>query len=153
MGSSATSIRSCSTPATSASRGGSKRRWSGVSRKRWSCASTCGPSKRSCCGAPTSRPRPCTSSSAPAADAGRPDYVCLFATSIGPGVRALAEQWKDEGQYLRSHILQVLALEGAEGFAELLHQRIREMWGFADPPDTTMKDLFKARYRAVRVSF
>ena len=54
---------------------------------------------------------------------------------------------------MRSHILQVLALEGAAGFAELLHQRIREMWGLADPPDTTMKDLFKARYRAVRVSF
>ncbi len=87
------------------------------------------------------------------ADGERPDYVCLFATTIGPGVRALAEQWKHEGQYLRSHILQVLALEGAEGFAELLHQRVREMWGFPDPPSTTMQDFFKARYRGVRVSF
>ncbi len=83
----------------------------------------------------------------------RRDYVCLFATTIGPGVRKLAEQWKAQGEYLRSHILQVLALEGAEAFAELLHRKIREMWGFPDPPGTTLHDLFKARYRGIRVSF
>ncbi len=86
-------------------------------------------------------------------DSGRTDYVCLFATTIGPGVRALAEAWKASGEYLRSHVLQVLALEGAEAFAELLHQKIREMWGFPDPAETTMQDLFKAKYRGVRVSF
>jgi len=83
----------------------------------------------------------------------RSDYVALFATTVGPGVRALAEQWKDAGEYLRSHILQVLALEGAEAFAELLHQKIRAMWGIPDPPDTTPSDLFKVRYRGIRVSF
>jgi 5-methyltetrahydrofolate--homocysteine methyltransferase len=83
----------------------------------------------------------------------RPDYVCLLATTIGPGVRALAEEWKESGDYLRSHILQALALEGAEAFAELLHQKIRAMWGFADPADTTMQDLYKAKYRGIRVSF
>ena len=86
-------------------------------------------------------------------DSGRIDYVCLFATTVGPGVRALAEEWKVRGEYLRSHVLQILALEGAEALAELLHQKIREMWGFPDAPDTTMQDLFKGRYRGVRVSF
>jgi 5-methyltetrahydrofolate--homocysteine methyltransferase len=84
---------------------------------------------------------------------GRTDYVAMFATSVGPGVRALADEWKNAGEYLRSHILQILALEGAEAFAELLHAKIREMWGFADPPETTMQDLFKAKYHGVRVSF
>ncbi len=83
----------------------------------------------------------------------RADYVCLFVTTVGLGVRPLAEEWKAEGQYLRSHILQALALEGAEGFAELLHQKIRALWGFADNAGVTVKDLFKARYRGVRVSF
>ena len=45
--------------------------------------------------------------------------------------------------------LQVLALEGAEAFAELLHHKIREMWGFPDPPGTTMMQLFKAKYRGI----
>jgi len=81
------------------------------------------------------------------------DYVALFATTVGPGVRALADEWKDRGDYLRSHILQILALEGAEAFAELLHQKLREMWGIPDPAGTTPTDLFKNRYRGVRMSF
>jgi 5-methyltetrahydrofolate--homocysteine methyltransferase len=83
----------------------------------------------------------------------RRDYVCLFVTTVGPGVRELAERWKSEGAYLKSHVLHTLAIEGAEAFAELLHQKIRQMWGIADPPGTTMKDLFQARYHGVRVSF
>ena len=81
------------------------------------------------------------------------DYIALFAVTCGHGVRALAEQYRQTGRYLQSHILQALAIEGAEAFAELLHQRLREMWGFADPPELTMRDRFKARYRGVRVSF
>ncbi len=84
---------------------------------------------------------------------GRADYLSMFVVTIGNGVRALAEQWKERGEYLRSHILQVLALEGAEAFAERLHQKIRAMWGFADPAGITMKDLFQARYHGKRYSF
>jgi 5-methyltetrahydrofolate--homocysteine methyltransferase len=86
-------------------------------------------------------------------ESGRIDYVAFLATTVGPGVRALADEWKDKGDYLKSHILQILALESAEAFAELLHQKIREMWGFADPAGTTKQELFKAHYRGVRVSF
>ena len=95
----------------------------------------------------------CLSDFTAARDSGRVDYVAFLATTVGPGVRALAEEWKANGDYLRSHILQILALEGAEAFAELLHEKIREMWGFPDPAETTKPDLFKGRYRGVRVSF
>jgi 5-methyltetrahydrofolate--homocysteine methyltransferase len=81
------------------------------------------------------------------------DYVALFAVTCGHGVREQSERYKHAGQYLPSHILQALAIEGAEGFAELLHQRLREMWGFADSTEMTMRERFKARYRGVRVSF
>ncbi len=84
---------------------------------------------------------------------GQIDYLCMFVTTVDDGVRALAEEWKEKGEYLRSHILQVLALEGAEAFAELLHLKIRQMWGIGDPPGLTMKDLFQARYRGKRFSF
>jgi 5-methyltetrahydrofolate--homocysteine methyltransferase len=83
----------------------------------------------------------------------KPDYLGMFVTTIGPGVRALADKWKDEGDYLASHILQVLALEGAEAFAELLHQKMRAMWGFPDPAGITKEDLFKAHYQGRRYSF
>ena len=83
---------------------------------------------------------------------GERDYVALFAVTCGAGVRRLSEQWKEAGQYLRSHALQALAIESAEAFAEMLHARLRTQWGFPDPPDTTMADRFKARYRGLRVS-
>ncbi len=47
----------------------------------------------------------------------------------------------------------MLALEGAEAFAELLHLKIRRMWGIGDPPGLTMKDLFQCHYRGRRYSF
>ncbi len=87
------------------------------------------------------------------ADSGRADYLCLSIVTIGRGVRALADQWKADGNYLRSLILQVLANEGAEAFAELLHRKIRQMWGIGDPPGLIKKDLFQSHYRGKRYSF
>jgi len=84
---------------------------------------------------------------------GEPDYVAMFAVTCGAGVRELAERWKEEGQYLRSHAIQALAIELAEALAEMLHARLRTQWGFPDPPDLSMEDRLKARYRGLRVSF
>ncbi len=81
------------------------------------------------------------------------DYVALFVVSVGNGVLELSERLKSEGRFLDSHILQALALESAEGFAELLHQQIRRMWGFADPAGITFQDLFRTQYRGRRFSF
>ena len=82
-----------------------------------------------------------------------PDYLGMFVTSIGPGIRKLADEWRNAGNYLDSHILQSIALEAAEGFAELLHKRMRAMWGFADPHTLSMVDLFRTQYRGRRYSF
>ncbi|MBI4197969.1 MAG: methionine synthase [Chloroflexi bacterium] len=84
---------------------------------------------------------------------GEADYLGAFVTTIGPGVRALADQWKEQGDYLASHILQALALEGAEAFAELLHQKLRAMWGFADPVGVSKAALYRAEYQGRRYSF
>ena len=84
---------------------------------------------------------------------GEKDYVALFAVTCGAGVRDLAERWKEEGQYLRSHALQALAIETAEAFAEMLHARLRTQWGFPDSPDMSLSDKLKAHYRGMRVSF
>ena len=81
------------------------------------------------------------------------DYVAMFTTTIGPGVRELADRWREEGHFLNSHALQALALEGAEAFAELLHQQIRQMWGFGDAPNISYQDLFRTQYRGRRYSF
>jgi 5-methyltetrahydrofolate--homocysteine methyltransferase len=87
------------------------------------------------------------------ADGGRRDHVALFVTTAGAGIRERAEQLKTEGQYLRSHVLQALALETAEAAAEWMHAKLRAMWGFADGPELTMTQRFQAKYRGKRYSF
>ena len=86
-------------------------------------------------------------------DSGRLDYLAMFVTSIGTGVLDLSERLKAQGQLLNSHILQALALESAEAFAELLHQQIRQMWGFGDQADVSYQDLFRTQYQGRRYSF
>jgi 5-methyltetrahydrofolate--homocysteine methyltransferase len=81
------------------------------------------------------------------------DYVAMFAVTCGAGVRERAEAWKERGDYLRSHVLQALAIECAEAFAEMLHARLRTLWGFPDPPELSLGDTLKAHYRGLRVSF
>ncbi|MBI4676768.1 MAG: methionine synthase [Elusimicrobia bacterium] len=84
---------------------------------------------------------------------GRMDYAALFAVTTGHGVSALAEKRVKAGDYLRSHIIQALAIESAEAFAELLHERLRAIWGIADAPGMTLREKFQAKYRGLRVSF
>ncbi len=84
---------------------------------------------------------------------GQRDHLAFFVVTAGAGIRGKSEQWKQAGEYFKAHALQALAIESAEGCAEWLHRRIREDWGFPDPPATTMQDRFTSRYRGKRYSF
>ncbi|TVX93088.1 methionine synthase [Paenibacillus agilis] len=86
-------------------------------------------------------------------ESGVMDYVGFLVVTAGEGIRDQAELWKQEGQYLRSHALQSLALELAEALAERIHHMMREVWGYPDPDTMTMKERFGARYQGIRVSF
>ena len=84
---------------------------------------------------------------------GKRDHVAVFVVTAGEGVRERSEKAKNEGYYFRSHGLQALAIESAEGCAEWLHRRIREDWGFPDAAEMTMAQRFTSRYRGKRYSF
>jgi len=84
---------------------------------------------------------------------GRRDHIVLFVVTAGEGVREHSERAKQAGEFFRAHALQALGIETAEACAEWLHRRIREDWGFPDPPSMTMHDRFTARYRGKRYSF
>jgi 5-methyltetrahydrofolate--homocysteine methyltransferase len=84
---------------------------------------------------------------------GTRDSIAVFVVGAGEGVRDRSEEYKRRGEYVKSHAIQSLALETAEACAEWLHRRIREDWGFPDPPGTSMMDRMKARYRTRRYSF
>lgn len=86
-------------------------------------------------------------------ESGEMDSVAMLVVTAGQGVREIAEEWKNQGEYLKSHVIQALALELAEAFAERIHEIIRDGWGFPDSPDMTMEERFGARYQGIRVSF
>lgn len=86
-------------------------------------------------------------------ESGQMDYVGFLVVTAGHGVRELSTKWKEEGEYLRSHALQSVALEVAEGLAERVHHMMRDIWGFPDPATMTMKQRHGARYQGIRVSF
>ena len=86
-------------------------------------------------------------------ESGEMDYVALMVVTAGRGVSDQAREFKEAGKFLESHALQATALELAEGFAERIHQEIRDQWGFPDGVDFTMRDRFAAKYQGQRFSF
>lgn len=86
-------------------------------------------------------------------ESGEMDYIALMVVTAGHGVSERARQLKEDGKFLESHALQATALELAEGFAERIHQEIRDQWGFPDGVDFTMRDRFAAKYQGQRFSF
>jgi len=84
---------------------------------------------------------------------GRRDHIALFVVTAGEGIREAAEEAKQAGRFFEAHCLQALAIETAEAAAEWLHRRLREEWGFPDPPGMTMQQRFTSRYRGKRYSF
>jgi len=81
------------------------------------------------------------------------DNVAMFVVTAGQGIRELSEEYKAQGEFLKMHAVQALALETAEAYAEMLHTQLRSMWGFPDKPDMTMLERFRAEYQGKRYSF
>lgn len=86
-------------------------------------------------------------------ESGEMDYIALMVVTAGHGVKDAADELKEQGKFLESHALLATALELAEGFAERLHQEIRDVWGFPDATDFTMRERFAAKYQGQRFSF
>ncbi|MBP1961803.1 methionine synthase [Paenibacillus aceris] len=86
-------------------------------------------------------------------ESGQMDYVGFLLVTAGHDINELAREWRDKGDYLKSHALQATALEVAEGFAERIHHIMRDVWGIADRVDMTMQERFGAKYTGQRFSF
>ncbi|MBI4351610.1 MAG: homocysteine S-methyltransferase family protein [Elusimicrobia bacterium] len=95
--------------------------------------------------------RLCLSDFAAPASEGRKDYAALLAVTCGEGVLELARREREAGNYVRSYLVEALALTLAEAFADVLHYRIRRDWGIAE--ENPAKPLLRSRYRGKRYSF
>ncbi|MCX5785258.1 MAG: methionine synthase, partial [Elusimicrobia bacterium] len=84
-------------------------------------------------------------------DGSKTDYMAFFAVTCGEGVMELSKAERERGNYLRSYMIEALALTLAEAFAEAVHAIIRKDWGFVN--EAPVKPLHLAKYRGKRYSF
>src|SRR5262249_6458978 len=63
-------------------------------------------------------------------EAGIPDYVGAFAVTTGHGLEEIAAAFKREHDDYNAIMATALADRLAEAFAELLHKKAREDWGY-----------------------
>jgi 5-methyltetrahydrofolate--homocysteine methyltransferase len=78
------------------------------------------------------------------------DYLGAFAVTTGFGVEALCEKFERDHDDYNAIMAKALADRLAEAFAELLHKRVREEWGYGLQENLTTEDLIRERYRGIR---
>jgi 5-methyltetrahydrofolate--homocysteine methyltransferase len=83
-------------------------------------------------------------------ESGWVDYIGGFAVTTGIGLEELCAQFEREHDDYSSIMAKALADRLAEGFAELLHKRAREEWGYGLNENLGYEDLIKERYRGIR---
>src|SRR5690606_25115908 len=82
-------------------------------------------------------------------ESGRKDYIGAFAVTIH-GADEVAETYKKKGDDYNSILVKALADRFAEAFAEYLHKRAREEWGFGRNEGLSNEDLIEEKYRGIR---
>ncbi len=81
---------------------------------------------------------------------GRADYIGGFALTTGFGLSELCAQFESDLDDYSSIMAKALADRLAEAFAELLHKRAREEWGYGLDEDLSIEELIKEKYRGIR---
>jgi 5-methyltetrahydrofolate--homocysteine methyltransferase len=81
----------------------------------------------------------------------RPDWIGAFAVTGGIGERALADQYKADGDDYNAIMIQAVADRLAEAFAEYLHETVRkEIWGYSPDENLANADLIREKYQGIR---
>ena len=82
---------------------------------------------------------------------GRPDWVGAFVVTAGQGVEDYAKNFEDRHDDYSSIMAKALGDRIAEAMAELMHKRVREMWGYESAQhEVVMEDLIREKYRGIR---
>ena len=82
-----------------------------------------------------------------------PDYLGAFAVTAGHGCDQLAKAIEAEGDDYRAIMVKALADRCAEAFAEYLHQKARQEWGYGRSETLTNDQLIDEEYVGLRPAF
>jgi len=83
-------------------------------------------------------------------ESGRTDYFGGFTVTAGQEVHSLAEEYEKKHDDYSSLMVKALGDRLAEAFAECLHKKAREIWGFGKTENLTDDELIREKYRGIR---
>jgi 5-methyltetrahydrofolate--homocysteine methyltransferase len=83
-------------------------------------------------------------------ETGLSDYIGAFAVTSGIGLKELCDRFKAEHDDYNAIMAEAIADRLAEAFAECLHKRVREEWGYGCAESLSNAELIQEKYRGIR---
>jgi 5-methyltetrahydrofolate--homocysteine methyltransferase len=81
---------------------------------------------------------------------GLPDHIGAFAVTSGIGLKELCDSYRTKHDDYNAIMAEALADRLAEAFAECLHKRVRDEWGYGCAEGLSNADLIQEKYRGIR---
>ncbi len=78
------------------------------------------------------------------------DYVAGFAVTTGIGLKVIVEKFQADHDDYNAIMAEALADRLAEAFAECLHKRVRDEWGYGRAEGLTTEQIIAEQYRGIR---
>ena len=102
---------------------------------------------------PNDQPYFCLSDFVAPVGAAVEDHIGAFAVTTGIGAAELARKFEQDHDDYNAIMVKALADRLAEAFAELLHERARQQWGYEPKEGFSQEELVAERYRGIRPAF
>jgi 5-methyltetrahydrofolate--homocysteine methyltransferase len=83
-------------------------------------------------------------------ETGLHDHIGGFAVTSGIGLKELCDQFRAENDDYNAIMAEAVADRLAEAFAECLHKRVRDEWGYGLEEGLSNSDLIEEKYRGIR---
>ena len=83
-------------------------------------------------------------------ETGLQDYIGGFAVTSGIGLKELCDGFRAQHDDYNAIMAEAIADRLAEAFAECLHKRVREEWGYGCGEGLSNADLIQEKYRGIR---
>jgi 5-methyltetrahydrofolate--homocysteine methyltransferase len=81
---------------------------------------------------------------------GLPDHIGAFAVTSGIGLKELCDSYRAKHDDYNAIMAEAIADRLAEAFAECLHKRVRDEWGYGCAEGLSNADLIQEKYRGIR---
>jgi 5-methyltetrahydrofolate--homocysteine methyltransferase len=83
-------------------------------------------------------------------ETGLPDHIGAFAVTSGIGLKELCDSYRANHDDYNAIMAEAIADRLAEAFAECLHKRVRDEWGYGCAEGLSNEDLIQEKYRGIR---